>query len=301
MRMNLHAGLLFLLFLQLNLSAQNSKHSESEITAKEESFFLTDISYINDVVFMGRKDSIAAPYIYPSLTYFDKSGFFADASFSYLTSSDQGRIDLFLISAGFLFDWDQWNAGISGTLYFYNDESYNVQSETVGDLSGFLSYDLNIVEISVLASTFFNNENSADFFAGLMLDRAFFNKDQSFLIDPTLTIYAGSQYFYEAYYNTSRLGNRKGKGMGSAISQPTENTPVMINEASKFQLLSIETSLPMHYQYKHFIFSFTPVLALPQSSPTIITEDEVIKEELKRVFYFSAGISYWLNTKKTKG
>ena len=208
---------------------------------------------------------------------------------------------MFLISAGFLFDWDQWNAGISGTLYFYNDESYNVQSETVGDLSGFLSYDLNIVEISVLASTFFNNENSADFFAGLMLDRAFFNKNQSFLIDPTLTIYAGSQYFYEAYYNTSRLGNRKGKGMGSAISQPTENTPVMINEASKFQLLSIETSLPMHYQYKHFIFSFTPVLALPQSSPTIITEDEVIKEELKSVFYFSAGISYWLNTKKTKG
>ena len=42
-------------------------------------------------------------------------------------------------------------------------------------------------------------------------------------------------------------------------------------------------------------------VALPQSSPTIITEDEVIKEELKSVFYFSAGISYWLNTKKTKG
>jgi hypothetical protein len=298
MRINLNTGLLFLFILHMNLSAQSNKNSVSEITSNEESFFLTDISYINDAVFMGRRDSIAAPYIYPSFSYYDKSGFFADASFSYLINSDENRIDLFLLSTGFLFKWDKWNAGISGTAYFYSEDSYNVRSETVGDISGFLTYDLNIVDVSLLASTFFNNGSSADIFAGLMLDKALYSSDRSFVIDPTLTIYAGSQYFYEEYYNTSRLGNRKGQGMGTGSSLPPVTTVVEINEASKFQVLNIEVGLPMQYQHKHFIFSFTPVLALPQSSATITTEDAVLTEELESTFYFSAGISYWFNSKK---
>ena len=300
MRINLGLGFLLLIFLQVNLSAQSTKNSVTGKDASSESYFLTDVSFINDAVFMGRRDSIAAPYIYPSVSYFDKSGFFADASLSYLTSSDENRIDLFLISTGFLFEWKKWHAGISGTAYFYNKDSYNVRSETVGDLSGFLTYDLNIMDVSLLASTFFNNGSSADIFAGLMLDKPIYSSDRSFVIDPSLKIYAGSQYFYEEYYNTSRLGNRKGQGAGSGNTQPLFTNLVEIKEASKFQVLNIEVGLPMQYQHKHFILSFTPILALPQSSATITTEDGVITEELKSTFYFSAGISYWFHPKKTQ-
>lgn len=298
MYIKLNLGFLLLLFLQINLSAQSNKSSVSGIDANSQSFFLADVSFINDAVFMGRRDSIAAPYIYPSFSYFDKSGFFADASFSYLINSDENRIDLFLLSTGFLFEWKKWHAGISGTAYFYSEDSYNVRSETVGDLSGFLTYDLSIMDVSLLASTFFNNGSSADIFAGLMLDKPIYSSDHSFVIDPTLAIYAGSQYFYEEYYNTSRLGNRKGQGPGSGTSQPMDTNMVEIIEASKFQVLNIELGLPMQYQHNHFIFSFTPVLALPQSSAKITTEEEVITEELKNTFYFSAGISYWFPSKK---
>ncbi len=300
MRINLGLGFLVLIFLQVNLSAQSHKNSVAGIDASSESFFLTDVSFINDAVFMGRRDSIAAPYIYPSVSYFDKSGFFADASFSYLTNPDENRIDLFLLSTGFLFEWKKWHAGISGTAYFFSKDSYNVRSETVGDLTGFLTYDLSIMDVSLLASTFFNNGSSADIFAGLMLDKPIYSSDRSFVIDPTLKIYAGSQYFYEEYYNTSRLGNRKGQGTGSGNTQPLFTNLVEIKEASKFQVLNIEVGLPMQYQHKHFIFSFTPVLALPQSSATITTEDAIITEELKSTFYFSAGISYWFHPKKTQ-
>ncbi|MGB5378744.1 hypothetical protein [Muriicola sp.] len=300
MRIKLNPWLLFLLLLQINLSAQNNKNSVSGIAANEASFFLSDISFINDAVFMGRRDSIAAPYIYPSFSYFDRSGFFADTSFSYLIASDENRIDLFLISAGYLFEWKKWHAGISGTAYFYNEDSYNVRSETVGDLSGYLTYDLSILDVSLLASTFFNNGSSADIFTGLMLDKPIYNSDHSFVIDPTLTIYAGSQYFYEEYYNTSRLGNRKGQGAGNGNTQPMASNLVEIKEASKFQVLNIEVGLPVQYQHKHFIFSFTPVLALPQSSATITTADAVITEDLESTFYFSAGISYWFHSKKTQ-
>jgi len=296
MGVRLSIGLLLL--SPMFIIAQNNIKSAEEIASKNESYVLTDISFINDAIFMGRRDSIAAPYIFPSIGYYDKSGFFIDASASYLTSSDENRVDLFLLSAGYLFAGDKLSGGISGTAYFFNGDSYNVRSETVGDISGFLSVDLKALEVSLLASTFFNDGSSTDIFGGLMLDRTFYTNDNSFLINPSISVYAGSQYFYEAYYGTSRLGNRKGQGTGA--SEPSVATAVKIAEASKLNILNVELSLPVQYYHEHFIFSFSPVLSLPQSSATITTEDSVITEDLESVFYFSVGVSYWFNTKKSQ-
>lgn len=286
--------LLILFCIQGYLFSQNSKKSVREISSKNDSFFLTDISYINDAVFMGRRDSIKAPYVFPSIGYYDKSGFFMDASASYLTRSDENRVDLFLLSAGYLFSDLLLSGGISGTGYFFNGDSYNVRSETVGDISGFLTIDLKTIEISLLASTFFNDGSSADIFTGLLVGHTFSNTDDTFLISPSIAVYGGSQNFYEAYYNTSRLGNRKGAGQGqNSNAGSTVINEVIIEEASKFNILTVELSLPLQYYYNQFIFSFNPVLALPQSAATITTEDAVIAEDLESVFYFSLGISYW--------
>ncbi len=108
----------------------------------------------------------------------------------------------------------------------------------------------------------------------------------------------GSQKFYQGYYSTSRLGNRKGQGKGSGSSEPIEVTTLEIAEASEFNFLNIELSLPLQYYHKHFIFSFSPVWTFPQSSATITTVDAIITEDLENVFYWSAGISYWFYTKK---
>lgn len=285
----------------LLLMAQNNKRSAEEISSNEVSYILTDISYINDAVFMGRRDSIEAPYIFPSIGYYDKSGFFADASASYLVGSEENRVDLVLASLGYLANGEKLGWGISGTAYFFNGDSYNVKSEVVGDISGFLSYDFKVLELSVLASTYFNNGSSTDVFAGLMLDRIFYNNDKNLLIDPTIAVYAGSQYFYQEYYRTSRLGNRKGRGQGTEDINGNAASMVEIEEVSKFNILNVELSLPIQYHHKQFIFSFTPALALPQSSATVTTEDSVITEDLENVFYFSTGISYWFSTKKKQG
>ncbi|WP_243414942.1 hypothetical protein [Flagellimonas aquimarina] len=288
-----------LFILPTFMLAQNSKKSAEEISNNGESYILTDVSYINDAIFMGRRDSIAAPYIFPSIGYYDKSGFFVDASASYLVGSEENRVDLVLANLGYLTQGEKLGGGISGTAYFFNEDSYNVQSEIIADISGFLSYNFKVLEISLMASTYFNDGSSADIFTGLMLDRIFYSNDQNFLIDPTISIYGGSQYFYQEYYLTSRLGNRKGQGQGQGTGGTnTAATMVEIEEASEFNILNVELSLPVQYHHKQFIFSFAPTLALPQSSATITTEDSVITEDLESVFYFSAGISYWFNTKK---
>lgn len=264
---------------------------------QKKSYILTDISYQNDAVFMGRRDSITAPYIIPSIGYYDASGFFADASLSYLTKSSENRVDLFLLTAGYRFDSNKLSGAISGTKYFFSDNSYSVQSEIEADISAIISYDLDIFEASILASSYFSKDSNTDFFIGAQLAKSVYTNDRSLEITPTIAAHAGSQYFYQEYYKFNRVGNRKDNGNGQ--NQQIGTTVVGIDEVNKFNLLNIELSMPINYYYKSFIFSFSPHLAFPQSSATITTEDAVIKEDLKEVFYWSAGISYWFNTSKS--
>ena len=280
----------------IGVTAQNNEKSIRTISKKEASYILADVSFINDNVFMGRRDSIAAPYIFPSIGYYDKSGVFVDFSASYLTSSGESRFDLFLLSAGYLFTANNWSGGVSGNGYFFNDESYNVQSEMTAGITGLISYDLKAIEVSVTASSFFSSGNGIDFFGTFILDRVFELADSDILINPTISLSAGTQNFYEAYYQSNRLGNRKDHGSGGQ-NQTTSNN-IKINEATQFNILNIELSAPIQYYYKSFILSFTPTLAFPQSGATITTEDEVFKENLESVFYWSAGISYWFAAKK---
>lgn len=291
---------LLLMLLQGNLIAQAPEESSQDF-----SYVLGDISYSSDAVFMGRRDSIKAPYIFSSLGYYNKTGFFGNASASYLVSSDEQRIDLFLISAGYLFTGEDFSAGLSGTTYFFNEESYNVQSEIDADITAMVGYDFKIAELTLSAASYFGSGSSTDLVASLMLDRTFYALDGKLLIMPAVMVGAGTQYFYEEYYNTSRLGNRKGGGNGqqgpgsggSSIMQSEINN-VTISEASEFNILNIEARLPMQYYHKSFIFSFTPMVAFPQSSASITTENAVYKEDLESVFYWSAGISYWIKTGK---
>ena len=274
------------------LWAQDRKASEREPQDAAYSYVLADVSYVSDAVFMGRRDTVAAPYLLPSLGYYHKSGFFADASLSYLVAEGEGRVDLFLLTAGFTFGKDRLSGGISGTAYSFNEASYNVKSETVGDLTGLVGYDWGPLETSLSLSAYFNNGDSADFFSGIMLSRDLVSSDKHWLFRPSFSAFAGTQNFYEAYYNTSRLGNRKGSGRGPG-GGGTSSKNVTLAEVAQFKLLNLEFSLPVYYFKGHFILSVNPSLALPQSPATVTGTDLDYTEELDPSFYVIAGLSYW--------
>ncbi|MBO0330156.1 hypothetical protein [[Muricauda] lutisoli] len=281
-----------------------AQKTDKEKSDSEDSYILMDVSYMNDAVFMGRRDSITAPYLLPSIGYYDKSGLFADATVSYLTSSAEQRVDLFYLTGGYLFDSNNWSGGVSGTAYFYNEESYNVQSEVVADITGLVSYDFKLLELSVYASSYFNKNSSPDIFLGFIADHTFRAFDDQMLFAPRFSVYAGSQYFYEEYYTTSRLGNRKssssgqGSGPGGSMDSGTEVTAVQIAEASEFNVLNMELSFPFQYHLDQFILSFTPTWAFPQTSATLTTDTGTFEEDLDSVFYWSVGLSYWFKTNK---
>ena len=278
-----------------SLTTQNLKNKESYLSA--------DINYISDAVFMGRKDSITAPYLYPSITYHHKSGFYGTGSFSYLTKSDQSRIDLFLITAGYDFTTNKLTGDISLTKYFFSEDSYNVISEVEADVSASLTYDFDLLNIMIAASTYINNNNSSDFFLSSEISHDFITNDQKFQISPTAGVYLGSQNFYEEYYINNRIGSDRGSGngngAGSTGGSTTETiTTIAIQESEKFNMMAVEFSLPMWYSTKSLTFSFLPALVVPQSKATILVDEVLVEEDLKETFYWMVGLSYQFGNKK---
>lgn len=271
---------------------QDLQAVKPEPATQEFSYVLADVSFISDAVFMGRRDTVPAPYLMPSLGYYHKSGAFADASFSYLISQDDARVDLAVLTAGIIFGKGRMKGTIAGTAYFFNEASYNVRSETVGNLTGLVSYTWGTIESSLQAMTYFNRADDPDIFTGFTLGKALGLKNKTWVFRPTASVFAGTQNYYEAYYNTSRLGNRKSSGRGNNLNAAS-TALVRMEEVTKFKLLNLELALPVSFFKGQFIFSATPSLALPQSPAKITGTDIEYTEDLKPSFYFMTGVSYW--------
>lgn len=276
------APVLFFLFGNVMVGQQKDTISETD-----KSYFLVDMNFISDAVFMGRKDSLTAPYLYPSLTYHHKSGLYARGSFSYLTKSDEARIDLFLVTAGYDFTIKKFSGDLSATKYFFNENSFNVISQVEVDVTASFRYDFDLVSLSIAASTYFNNNSSSDFILSSEISHDFTTKNNKFQVTPTAGIYFGSQNFYEEYYTRGRSGNMRGAGNNI----PT-TTNVTIQESEKFDIMAVEFSLPMWYTRKSLTFSFSPIFVIPQSEATVIVDEILVEEDLENTFYWMAGISY---------
>lgn len=263
-----------------------------EITTQNEmgeSYFSAEINFISDAVFMGRKDSIAAPYLYPSVEYHHKSGFYTEGSFSYLTKENESRIDLVLISLGFDFTINKLFGDISVTKYFFNENSYNVISQVEADITASLIYDLDVINVALTASTYFNNNSGSDFFLSPNLSHDFITSNHKFQFSPTVSIGFGSQNFYKEYFINNRLGSGNGQFNGDPANA---NTTITFQENEEFNLMAIEFSMPMWYTNNSFTFLFLPTYVIPQSEAQILIDDVLIEEQQKSTFYWAAGLNY---------
>ena len=294
------------------LYCQNKSDAVKHTKGTDLSYVSLGINYINDAVYLGRKDSITAPYLYPSITYYNKSGFYATGSLSYLTKSDENRVDLFLGTIGYDFTSKKISGDISFTKYFFNSNSYNVISEVEADLTATLRYDFDIIETSVSLTSFFNKNSGSDIFLSSEISHDFITTNKDFQISPSIGVYFGSQNFYEQYYIYNRFGSERttgsgsgqgsggsssgqgtGQGTGGSTTTTTTTTATLVlEESEKFGLMAIEFSLPVWYINKPFILSLSPTFVIPQNPAILTVDSEVYKEDLETTFYWIAGISY---------
>jgi hypothetical protein len=263
-------------------------------SVKEKSQVRIGLRYTSDYLYMGRSDSAKAPYLSPSLGYYHKSGFFLRSSMSYLTSKDEGRIDMITASGGYDYYVKNWALGASVSQYFFSDLSYNVMAEMSTYLNAYAGYDFSIFMLYADASLGFSG--STDLFMGAEISRTFYALKSNLLITPSLYMNAGSQQYYNEYYayrstQTGAGGGGKGKGPGGGSQPPTTTTSTLqVEESDKFKILDYEAGLNVTYKIRKLRIFVSPTWTFPVNPATLVNDQGEYQEELKNGFYWSTGI-----------
>ena len=279
-------SILFLIFcISATISFAQSLHPFRVDTVKEKSEVRVSLWFTNDYLFMGRGDSVKAPYLSPYIGYYHKSGLFINGSLSYLTSD--GRVDLIKLKGGYDYFGKKTEAGITLTEYFFSDYSYTVQSEMSTALSGYVGYDLSAFMIYADAAV--GISESADVFLGGEISRKIYALHDRLRIIPAIYINAGTQMYYDEYYSkrSTQTGSGKGKGAGS---QSVSSNNLMVSESSEFQLLDYEADLQISYKIDNVRLYIASTWTFPVNPATVSTDQGIYEEELKNGFYWSTGV-----------
>lgn len=282
-----YCGLLVLSLTTITASAQDSTSNQTP------SYFKFSANYQNDNVYLGRKDSVAVPYLSPSIGYFHKSGLFFTASGSYL--STEKRFDAFLFDAGYSFSKNKWDGEFTAEKSFYSSQSYSVKSEIKGNVNGNVGYDLGFIKPTLSAAVDFGS--NMDIASSLGIEHTFSFADDAADITPTLVGNASTQNNYDAYYRKRKFRvTKRGKLVVYNI------TAIPLNVAS-FKLLDYEASLPVNYSKGKFSFNLTPVYAIPVNPNRVqrtakgsngTTTTKVVTEKIAPTFFWSAAIAFKL-------
>jgi len=280
----------FLISIHISLFAQQPIHKVAVQQKKSQWSF--GLSYLSDNVYQGRKDSVALPYISPSIAYHDKSGFFITGAIAYLPISGESRIDRGTIEGGWSHTTDHFNAELSVAKDFYSSKSYSVSSEISGRVSAYLSYDVGPVEPSLDLGASFGD--SHDFGLGVGLEHSFTIIENKMEIGPGAHVNAGTENYYSNYFEKRRYSADRNGGSSSGKSAKVQNP-------SKFQIMDYELTAALEYTLiKKLKFNFTPTYAIPVNPSTITTTTKTsggaitqsATESLSNTFFYSIGVNY---------
>lgn len=300
-------ALMLTLLMAGDVLAQGTRQKD---TTGVSSFASFGLRYKSDYYYMGRADSVKAPYVIPSIGYYHKSGLFISGSLSYLTASGENRVDLFTLSAGYDYFGERVAAGLAVDQFFFSDESYSVQAEMSTYVSGYVGYDLQA--FMVIADASLGVSDNLDFFLGGEVSRTFYLLRNHLLLTPSFYTNLGTQRYYNEYYTKRTLttggmgdggsgsgpgGNGHGSGSGgttNSVPVITTITEISIAESEKFQVLDYELGMNATYRLDRFRFIMSGTFLFPVNPATVVTEDGTYEEDLENGFLWTAGIRYRL-------
>ncbi len=244
-------------FLILLISFSSKAQDDKDADPKK-SYFKFSVGYLSNAVYYGRKDSFALPYIMPSFSYNDKSGFYLEASFSYLATAGESQVDAGAITAGY--EFNSKNEKFSGSVYaskfFTSNSSYSVHGEVKGAIGTSLNYNVGPVSIDGGADIAFANKS--DVGINLGLSHAFEFDNGNFTIKPSALVNAGTQNFYQDYYTKRKFSAKRKRRQ---TTNPTAIKVIVLDKS--FSVLDYEVSLPVDYDKARWGLFFTPTYSLP--------------------------------------
>ncbi len=248
------------------------------------------LRYTSDYYYMGRSDSVKAPYLSPSIGYYHKSGFSVRGSLSYLTESGQSRIDLYTVSGGYDYYGKKLAVGASVYEYFFNSSSYVTQAEMTTYVNAYTGYDFSA--FMLYADAGLGISNGVDLFLSAEINRTFYAIKNKLRITPSVLVNAGSQRYYSQYYSyrSSQTGYGKGKGHGGGGQPSAPMQTTQIYAADKFEILDYEADLLVSYKIGKIRLFVSSTWTYPVNPATVISDSGSYQETLRNGFYWTSGV-----------
>jgi hypothetical protein len=265
---------LILMLCSLSLTAQDDS------TAKNFQFKF-GVNYNSNLNYYGRTDVLKSSGFFPLAEFWVSPKFYINAAPVFVSNAVQ-KMDYAgtVATAGFQSVSEEWFVNAYAMKPFYEPSAQLVQSALKAQ-AGLLVSKLNkLVNVSIGADVKFSDK--VDFGGSAGLDHAIrFEKNNTvFVINPSITAFAGTQQLTGSYTrkNTSVLGLPAGTESGT-ISRQT------------FNILAYEASIPLVLVKGRLTAMATPSYVIPQNL-IVVKDHPELSEQGENTFYITLGLKY---------
>jgi len=272
-------------------------------------FFNAGAQYMSNLTYAGRRDESSVPVLLPNATIISRTGLFLSAMGYFDLSGSKSQSEGLSVTPGYVFSFDkkkEFGGAVSVTKYFITSNSPIILSSFNFTADAQLNYNpSNIVKMTIGASYRIGKDNSNDIINNAELSKEIWmlktgsNKKDGLKVNPTATLYTGTQSFYQTYYTESQVQR--------AVTNPSPSNPLSVlfpsqpsqtivtqtvteqkqQQVKQYTALALSGSMPVTYAINKVQLSFTPYFIKPfnQVDYTTNTHMDGI------YFLFTTGIS----------
>lgn len=252
----------------LTASAQQKTATTDSLTKHKvkEIFVNVGMQYISNLTYAGRREASSVPILLPTFTLIDRHGFFISAIGYFDLNGSKSSTEGLSITPGYVFAFDKatryYGGNISATKYFITNNSPIILSAFDATIDAQLyANPKNIVKFTVGGSYRFNkNSDKNDIVNTVEVSKEVYayrpdpKKFDGLKFIPTVTLYTGTQSFYETV-NTIEQNPLPG------VIPPSQTTTT--KETRRYDFLALSGSLQATYVIGKVQLSFTPYLIQP--------------------------------------
>lgn len=244
------------------------------------------LSYNSNVLSAGRTLGIENFGLAPGLSYYHKSGLYADVSEFWSKDFDPAYY-LTIASVGYMHSFSKYFSFMAGyDRYFYNlrhEDEYIPYNNT---LSATPIVDLKPVLFSLNYSFYFGDSYAHRIMPGLsvILEKKKLLRIDRISISPSFFMLMGNEILTELQYDGPSAKNFRDYGEWFRIVEINKNV---------FGVMNYAFSIPLNVTHKGFGFSFTYTYNIPKALPG---EPLTISESS----YLSGSLTYFINLKRNK-
>lgn len=261
--------------------------------------FSLQFDYLSNYLYNGRADSLQSPYQITTASINFANGVYSNLSAYYLLTPGQHRFDFFELNVGYNYTLSKKISGqIYGSKYFYSGQTNLFNSDITSNLGSSFNIDLGGIQFNNELDIFFSSKADLQYTPGF--EKTFsveVDHGKNWSISPTIYAEISSTNYYESSINRRSL-----RGPKQPIASGLISTTTLNSKGLKF--LDFNFSIPINFESKNILFSFTPTYVMPfnKVSLTTITKTPTstysfdatpyAENNLSNQLYFQIGLGY---------